>query len=353
MGSRRTSSRSRARAARPTTEGNGREHALEQRLYWRANGFMLGCFLTLIRFRFARQLFRYHRARILEFLVEAGVDSALPERPDDYDARADEVLQQVVSACATVSRELAESVLAGGGACIDAAMRIHGTVESNELRDTVVDILDRCDLDGAGAYERFLARVAHQAETSEAKHKIDTFLSPAMGLLAEIVEVLPLDADVCFIAMPFRRPYAGYYATFYRPLAQELECKAFRMWGGLSGEEYVELMLAIMRRCRIVIADLSSLNANVVYEFGVARGLRKQVVPLVQRTSRPYPPSNVASDQLMLAYSPRETGWPKLTVHRCAAQVAIIRLASEMQAKTLASADRRAGAALPTLIAHT
>jgi len=137
--------------------------------------------------------------------------------------------------------------------------------------------------------------------------------------------------------------------VFYRPLARELDCKAFRMWGGLSGEEYVELMLAIMRRCRIVVADLSSLNANVVYEFGFARGLHKQVVPLLQRASRPFPPANIASDQLILAYSPREKGWPGATVHRCAAQVAIMKLASEMQAKTLASAARGPGAPLPTL----
>ena len=39
-------------------------------LYDRANGFALGCFLTLIRFRFARPLFHVHRARILEFIEE-------------------------------------------------------------------------------------------------------------------------------------------------------------------------------------------------------------------------------------------------------------------------------------------
>jgi hypothetical protein len=36
------------------------------------------------------------------------------------------------------------------------------------------------------------------------------------------------------------------------------------MWGGLSGEAYVELMLTIMRRCRVVIADLGDVNGNVL-----------------------------------------------------------------------------------------
>jgi nucleoside 2-deoxyribosyltransferase len=124
---------------------------------------------------------------------------------------------------------------------------------------------------------------------------------------------------------------------------------AFRMWGGLSGEAYVGLMLAVIRRCGMVIADLSGLNANVVYEVGVARGLDKRVLLLTQRRSAPQVPANIDSDQLLLLYSPRERGWPEGTVLRCAAQASIMRLAQDNARQRVARSRRRPGEALPRL----
>ena len=175
------------------------------------------------------------------------------------------------------------------------------------------------------------------------------FLTPAMDLLTGTLEPLETDNAMCFVAMPFRRPYAGYFAQFYRPLATAMECRAFRMWGGLSGEAYVELMLTVMRRCRVVIADLSEVNGNVLYEFGVARGLEKRLVPLCQRTFAGALPSNIASDQLLQVYSPREKDWPGLVAIRCAAQVALVDLSLELAEKALADARWTDGDRLPQL----
>jgi hypothetical protein len=135
-------------------------------------------------------------------------------------------------------------------------------------------------------------------------------------------------------------------------MATAMECRAFRMWGGLSGEAYVELMLTIMRRCRVVVADLSEVNGNVLYEFGVARGLEKRVVPLCQRTFASALPSNIASDQMLQLYSPREKEWPELAAIRCAAQVALIDLSLELAEKAVANARWTTGARLPELPEH-
>ncbi len=48
-------------------------------LYCRFNGFMLGCFQGLIRYRFARTLFDQHLARSCDFLDEAAIAIALPD----------------------------------------------------------------------------------------------------------------------------------------------------------------------------------------------------------------------------------------------------------------------------------
>ncbi len=312
-------------------------------LYLRTNGFLLGCFLSLIRFRFARAGFGQHRRRIADFLHEIGADVALPATQRAYDAVSDEVLTAVVTACARRSRELADFALLGGICCIDASMRLAGTVESDELRELAVSTLRHHRIDRPdAAYERFLAQVqdAHTQREVPGVH-IDDFLSPALALLTRLIEPLKTDPRCAFVAMPFRAPYAGYYTTLYRPLARALECSAFRMWGGLSGEAYVDLMLAVIRRCGLVIADLSGLNANVVYEVGVARGLDKKVVLLTQRRFAAATPANIGSDQLLLLYSPREKDWPDVTALRFAAQVSMLELAHSNARQRVARTRRR------------
>lgn len=321
-------------------------------LYQRCNGFLLGCFLALLRFRFARAGFRQHRQRMLEFLAETGVDVALPAAPRTYDAAADETLVAVVRACSRRSTQTADFALLGSLCCTDAVQRLAGAQSSDELRDKAVDILRRRRIRRPdAAYERFLARV-HDDHTqridSDAVH-IDDVLSPALELLTRSIEPLRADPLCAFVAMPFRQPYTGYYSRFYRPLAREMHFDAFRMWGGLSGEACVGLMLAVIRRCGMVIADLSGLNANVVYEVGVARGLDKRVLLLTQRRSVPDVPANIGSDQLLLLYSPREKGWPELSVLRCAAQASIMTLAQHSAQQRVARSRRRPGEALPRL----
>jgi hypothetical protein len=322
-------------------------------LYDRANGFTLGCFLALIRYKFARPNFRFHRMRIAEFLAEEGLDIALPATQSAYSTVADAKLQEVVLACRQRSQELADFALLGALATLDATLRLSNEPLIEDLRTEAIDVLKRHKLDGDKLYQRYLAYVRKSADEATESGKtgvhIDTFLTPAMDLLTGALEPLETDKTMCFVAMPFKKPYAMYFERFYRPLATAMDCNAFRMWGGLSGEAYVELMLAIMRRCRIVVADLSEVNGNVLYEFGVARGLEKRVVPLCQRSFFDTLPSNIASDQMLQVYSPREKEWPDLVAYRCAAQVALIDLSLELAEKSIADARWPEGDRLPQL----
>ncbi len=302
----------------------------DSRLYDRANGFLLGCFLSLIRFGFARRDFRFHRSRIEQFLDEIEVRGIrLPETQQAYAPKADALLQRVITACLGRSRELGHFALLSAAACLDAIVRLSDSAPaSNDLRNRAIRFLRRYKFDGKALYDRFLIRVRQEADDPAASGRsgvrVNTVLTPAMEMLVSTIEPLPTDTPTCFVAMPFRKPYADYYPLFYRPLALELECLPFRMWGGLSGEAYVELMLAVMRRCHFIIADLSNANPNVLYEFGVARGLGKKVLPLGRRSALKKLPANIASDALLEVYSSREKDWPYGTALRCAAQVALI-----------------------------
>jgi hypothetical protein len=326
---------------------------------------MLGCFLSLIRFKFARRKFRFHRMRIAEFLAEEKLDIALPTSQKAYNAVADTRLQEVLLACRTRSAALHDFTLLGALAPLDAMPRLSEDAQVvEELRPEAIRILERHKLDGARLYQRYLAYVRMwddgAKESGETDPQADTFLTPAMDLLTATLEPLKTDRAMCFVAMPFKQPYATYFERFYRPLAAEMDCRAFRMWGGLSGEAYVELMLTIMRRCRVVIADLSEANkkprkgdsnhssfGNVLYEFAAARGLNKVVIPLCRPSSLYALPSNIASDQMLQVYSPREKDWPELVAMRCGRQVDAKDFARKLAEKALADARWTKGDRLP------
>jgi hypothetical protein len=315
-------------------------------LYCRANGFMLGAFLALARYAFARPLYRVHRARIQEFMAELDMPVQLPDSHRDYGRAADRVLQEYVLICRHQAAELGDFVLLGAMVVIDGTTRLAGAVESDDLRDEACAILERHGLAASGRYDRYLARIRLASEEHPGV-RVDSVLSPALELLVDCIEPLPVDPQTCFVAMPFRGAFAGHFGAFYRPLAEELQAAALRMWGGLSGEAYVDLMLAIIRRSGRVIADLTGANPNVLYEFGVARGLAKPVVVLCQRKSAPELPANIVSDQLLLLYSPREKGWPQASILRCALQSRLIELGTEHLASRLAGLRWSAGGVLP------
>jgi hypothetical protein len=119
--------------------------------------------------------------------------------------------------------------------------------------------------------------------------------------------------------------------------------------GGLSGEAYVDLMLTVIRRCGMVVGDLTGLNANVVYEVGVARGLNKNVLLLCQHRDVDKVPANVRNDQLLLTYSPRERDWPHATPYRFAAQAGLMEFSRELVERRAAMAKRGAGQTLPEI----
>jgi len=212
-------------------------------LYCRTNGFMLGLFVGLSRYGFARPLFEQHRARIVDFLEEAGLDVPIPADPAQYAEEADALTQQLTLAAVERSAELGQFMYVGASSVLDASMRAGGVVESDDLRDVIVGMLDRFVLAGSQLYERFLVEVAREREGAGPRVLIDHVLSPALRLLRDLIEPLDVDPHTCFVAMPFKPPYAAYFGTFYRPLASALESTALRMWGGLSGEDYVDLML--------------------------------------------------------------------------------------------------------------
>lgn len=102
-----------------------------------------------------------------------------------------------------------------------------------------------------------------------------------------------------FMVMPFREPYNAVYNTVIRPVVGSLNLTIRR------GDEFASVRGVVMKEvwaaingCRLVIADISEVNANVFYELGIAHTVGKPAILLTQAQS----PEEVPFDVRHLRY---------------------------------------------------
>ncbi len=102
-----------------------------------------------------------------------------------------------------------------------------------------------------------------------------------------------------FMVMPFREPYNAIYQTVIRPVAGSLNLSIRR------GDEFASVRGVVMKEvwaaingCRLIIADISEVNANVFYELGIAHTVGKPAILLTQAQS----PEEVPFDVRHLRY---------------------------------------------------
>ncbi len=100
--------------------------------------------------------------------------------------------------------------------------------------------------------------------------------------------------DTCFVMMPFSLPHSGYYESIYEPAIKKAGLKAMRADNEIFGTgKIIDQIWDGINRARVLVAELTTRNANVFYELGLAHALRKPVV-LVSRTQEiPFDVSHV------------------------------------------------------------
>ena len=255
----------------------------------------------------------------LEFLREVDIDVAIPESPlDRGGVTYAGVLSAILPRLAQRSRELAEFAILGG---LLTHYALVSRTDAEAAAATLVEI-ERL----RAVYElppidpvRFAVPV-HEPDP-------DRVLAPSLGYLREIVARLPVESDTAFVIMPFTAPYAGYYASFYRP-ALEHAAIALPRLGGLAGADHADLVLALMAKASLIWADVSELDHAVACEIGAAQALGKLGVLVVSEDRAVSVPGHVGRDPVV-RYDPRDAEWPHGTVLLMSACLAAITLASE------------------------
>jgi hypothetical protein len=85
--------------------------------------------------------------------------------------------------------------------------------------------------------------------------------------------------DTCFVMMPFADPLGSYYASIFEPAIRKAGLTAKRADDDIYGTgKIIDQIWAGINSARVLVAELTNRNPNVLYELGIAHALRKPVV---------------------------------------------------------------------------
>jgi hypothetical protein len=85
--------------------------------------------------------------------------------------------------------------------------------------------------------------------------------------------------DTCFVMMPFAEPLGTYYASVYEPAIKKAGLTAVRADADIYGTgKIIDQIWSGINSARVLVAELTKRNPNVLYELGLAHALRKPVV---------------------------------------------------------------------------
>jgi hypothetical protein len=85
--------------------------------------------------------------------------------------------------------------------------------------------------------------------------------------------------DTCFVVMPFASPQGTYYAKVYEPAIRKAGLRPVRADDDIFHTgKIIDQIWAGITAAKVLVAELTTRNANVFYELGLAHALKKPVV---------------------------------------------------------------------------
>jgi hypothetical protein len=129
-------------------------------------------------------------------------------------------------------------------------------------------------LEDVGGKKR-LIDITHAPSEADGKPTISTD-----ALLKKVSKgVTVTSSDTCFVMMPFAEPLGGYYASLYEPAIKKAGLTPLRADTDIFGTgKIIDQIWAGINNAKVLVAELTDRNANVLYELGIAHALRKPVV---------------------------------------------------------------------------
>jgi len=91
-----------------------------------------------------------------------------------------------------------------------------------------------------------------------------------------------LSREICFVLMPFSDPFNKYYEVIIAPAIESCGIRSERADSLFGPANIVFDIWEGIKRARILIAELTGRNPNVMYELGLAHAIEKPVILLTQ-----------------------------------------------------------------------
>ena len=85
--------------------------------------------------------------------------------------------------------------------------------------------------------------------------------------------------DSCFVMQPFAQPLGSYYEKIFKPAIEKAGLQPVRADAEIFGTgKIIDQIWRGIKNAKVLIAELTTRNANVFYELGIAHALQKPVV---------------------------------------------------------------------------
>ena len=92
-------------------------------------------------------------------------------------------------------------------------------------------------------------------------------------------EVAVRAGETCFVMQPFGPPHGDYYEKIFKPAIEKTGLQAVRADAEIFGTgKIIDQVFRGINAAKVLVAELTTRNANVFYELGLAHALNKPVV---------------------------------------------------------------------------
>jgi len=92
-------------------------------------------------------------------------------------------------------------------------------------------------------------------------------------------EVAVGPGETCFVMQPFSPPHGDYYEKIFKPAIDKTGLQAVRADAEIFGTgKIIDQVWRGINAAKVLVAELTTRNANVFYELGIAHALHKPVV---------------------------------------------------------------------------
>ena len=82
-----------------------------------------------------------------------------------------------------------------------------------------------------------------------------------------------IDSSLCFVLLPLRAPFLGYYEQVLAPAAASVDLRVVHAQEIFGTAPIIQDIWKLIWTARVVIADVTGKNPNVNYELGICHAL--------------------------------------------------------------------------------